>query len=192
MERRHVVQYARRVVFSLILTILALHSTGTMAHGSSPFVQRSGVHFTLEGRPFYFGGTNIHYLPWGSAYEVNNALHAAVAMHLRVIRTFASLVVGSPTDASVKTIWEIHRYGSSSNMNVHGVYYQYWNAATQSQGFNDGPNGLKRLDYVVARASQMHLKLIIALVDNWKYTGGIDQYLAWHGLKDHDAFFIDP
>jgi mannan endo-1,4-beta-mannosidase len=72
------------------------------------------------------------------------------------------------------------------------VYYQYWNAATQSQGFNDGPNGLKRLDYVVARASQMHLKLLIALVDNWEYTGGMDQYLAWHGLKDHDAFFIDP
>src|SRR5436309_4339220 len=136
MDRRLMVRSTPRVVCSVILALLALSSTGVTARGSSPFAERSGVHFTRDGRPFYFGGTNIHYLPWGSAYEVNNALRAAVAMHLPVIRTFASLVIGSPTDRSVKTIWKYPGHGSSSNMNVHGVYYQYWNTATHSQGFN--------------------------------------------------------
>jgi mannan endo-1,4-beta-mannosidase len=72
------------------------------------------------------------------------------------------------------------------------VYYQYWDSPTASEGFNDGPNGLQRLDYVVKRAGQLHLKLLISFVDNWQYTGGMDQYLAWYGLKDHNAFFTNP
>lgn len=179
------------LVCFLVLTLFAAGNTGMTAYAGSPFVGRSGIYFTLNGRPFYFGGANISYLPWATKTETDNALRAAVALHLRVIRTFASLVIGSPDGQPTPTIWSFPGRGPTTNLNVHGVYYQYWNSATDAEGFNDGPNGLQRLDYVVKRASQLHLKLLISLVDNWQYTGGMDQYLAWYGLKDHNAFFTN-
>jgi mannan endo-1,4-beta-mannosidase len=58
---------------------------------------------------------------------------------------------------------------------------------------NDGPNGLQRLDFVVAEASRRHLKLIISLLDFWGYTGGAQQISAWYGSRDKYTFFAqDP
>jgi hypothetical protein len=42
-------------------------------------------------------------------------------------------------------------------------------------------NGLKALDYVLHAASQHGIKLILSLIDNWKYYNGVDQYVDWCG-----------
>ncbi|HEV8548898.1 MAG TPA: cellulase family glycosylhydrolase, partial [Polyangiaceae bacterium] len=73
-----------------------------------------------------------------------------------------------------------------------GVYFQYWDPATKAPAFNDGESGLERLDYVLAKAAELELKLIVVLVNNWRAFGGVDQYLMWYGRKNHDEFFTAP
>src|SRR5438270_604544 len=67
---------------------------------ASPFVQRSGDHLTLAGRPYRFGGANIEWLglsdygpasPAGPRYpthaEVDQALTTAKRLGARVVRS---------------------------------------------------------------------------------------------------------
>jgi hypothetical protein len=72
-----------------------------------------------------------------------------------------------------------------------GVYFQYWNTATGAPAFNDGADGLERLDYVIAKAHDLGLTVAISLVNNWGDFGGMDQYLAWFGKTYHDEFYTD-
>lgn len=56
------------------------------------------------------------------------------------------------------------------------IYFQYWNSDSNSVAYNDGVDGLQKLDYVLAAARTRGLKLVLCLVNNWKEFGGIDQY----------------
>jgi mannan endo-1,4-beta-mannosidase len=73
-----------------------------------------------------------------------------------------------------------------------GVYFQYWDSAKNAPAYNDGANGLERLDYVLAKANDLGLKIIVVLVNNWRAFGGVDQYLTWYNRKQHDEFFTAP
>jgi len=73
-----------------------------------------------------------------------------------------------------------------------GVYFQYWDPVKKAPAYNDGPNGLERLDYVLAKAAELELKVIVVLVNNWRAFGGIDQYLMWYGRDQHHQFFSEP
>lgn len=53
------------------------------------FVQATGGQFTLGGSPFRIAGANCYYLVYESPPVVADVLDAAVAMGLRVIRTWA-------------------------------------------------------------------------------------------------------
>jgi mannan endo-1,4-beta-mannosidase len=47
---------------------------------------------------------------------------------------------------------------------------------------NDGPNGMPHLDAMIAAAAKHHVRLVVALVDNWNYNGGTVEYCAWRHL----------
>jgi mannan endo-1,4-beta-mannosidase len=70
------------------------------------------------------------------------------------------------------------------------VYFQYWNGVAPA--YNDGADGLAHLDYVVKRAGDLGIKLVIPLVNNWADFGGMDQYVRWRGGQYHDDFYRDP
>ena len=71
-----------------------------------------------------------------------------------------------------------------------GVYFQYWDGTKPA--YNDGDDGLKRLDYVVYKAGQVGLKLVIPFTNNWNDFGGMDQYVRWAGGSFHDDFYTNP
>ncbi|MGE5788717.1 MAG: glycoside hydrolase 5 family protein [Myxococcales bacterium] len=140
-------------------------------------------HFVLEGKPFCFAGTNNYYLPWHSTKMCDDVLVAARDMNLKVIRTWGNQERGSLDGAVPST---------DGDGTKDGVYYQYWDAATKRPAFNDDPKtGLGRLDYVLHRARQLGLKVILTLTNNWKDTGGMDQYVRWYGLNYHHEFYTD-
>jgi mannan endo-1,4-beta-mannosidase len=58
--------------------------------------------------------------------------------------------------------------------------------------YNTGAGGLQQLDYMLARANEAGIRLIMVLTNNWPDFGGMDQYVAWHGLQYHDQFYTDP
>ncbi len=73
------------------------------------------------------------------------------------------------------------------------VELPYWDDRAGKMEINDGPNGLQRLDFLIAEAGRRHLRLILAFVDFWAYTGGIQQMRAWYGSQDKNRFFFaDP
>jgi mannan endo-1,4-beta-mannosidase len=173
-----------------ILAALLLSAAPALASdGQRPgFVSREGTAFMLDGKPFRVAGVNNHYLSFGSRAEVTRVLDDAVAMGANVIRTFLQPVIGSP-DGSVPTIWNWKSEADASDLGTRGMYVMSWDKAANRVAFNDGPDGLARMDFVLDEARRRNLKLIIALVDFWGYTGGAQQMSAWYGSRDKYTFF---
>lgn len=142
------------------------------------FVQRIGSKLWLDRKEFRFAGTNNYYLMYSSPAMVDDVLTPAAANRFAVVRTWAWLDIGNQD-------------GSNSIAGkANGVYFQYWNGSQPA--FNDGADGLQRLDYVVAQAGRLGLKLVLPLTNNWSDFGGMDQYVRWRNGQYHDQFYTDP
>ena len=184
-------------LITLSLTLTPISGRIASAQPTENFVKRTGTQFTLDGKPFFVTGANNHYLSWGSQEEIDNVLNDAAAMHFNVIRTFSGPVIGSLDKTSIPTIWTWKNPADSSNMNTNGVYYLYWDTQTDSMAWNDGEDGLQKLDYVVSQAQKLQIKVLISILDFWEYTGGSQQMRAWYGSTDtgkdrYTFFFTDP
>jgi mannan endo-1,4-beta-mannosidase len=175
---------ARGFLALAVALALILGRTGDSqpARAAPSFVTRSGTNFVLDGKPFYFGGTNNYYLIYKSNLMVDDVLNDAAAMNLRVIRSWGAIDRGS-LDGSVPNV-----DGSGSK---DGIYFQYWDKAAGKPAYNNGADGLQKLDYVLAKAGQLGLKVTVVLTNNWKDFGGMDQYVTWYGLPYHDQFYTD-
>jgi mannan endo-1,4-beta-mannosidase len=61
-------------------------------------------------------------------------------------------------------------------------------------------NVFQGLDYIVAKANTLNLRVTLCLVNNWPQYGGIDQYVAWDAqyghsprtASTHNEFYTDP
>ena len=140
--------------------------------------------FEVDGAPFCFAGANNYYPIYKPRPVVDDLFAAARALDLRVLRVWGMLDRGS-LDGSVPN-------ADPGGGDKEGVYFQAWDPAKKEPVYNDGPNGLERLDYVLAKAAESKLKVIVVLVNNWRPFGGIDQYLMWYGRQEHHAFFTAP
>ena len=178
------------------LTGVGLLTGGEVVSGdfsSTPplhFVSTRGTMFTLDGREFRVAGVNNHYLAFGSEQEVRAVLDDAVALGANVVRTFLQPVIGSP-DGAVPTIWDFESTEEASNLGVKGNYLLSFDPATKSMVIN--ADGFRKVDFLIAEASKRNLKLVIAFLDFWAYTGGAQQMRSWYGSSDENTFFFsDP
>lgn len=159
----------------------------------SSFVKAEGTRFTLDGATFPVAGVNNHYLSYGTYGEVLRVLDDAKALGVNVVRTHNHPVIGSPEGNGRPTIWDRKSKADSSNLGVRDVYMLYWDDRRQAMGINGGPDGVGRLDFLLAEAAKRGLRLIIPFLDFWAYTGGAQQMRAWYGSEDkHTFFFADP
>ncbi len=147
-----------------------------------PKTTEASPYFVLDGKPFCFAGTNNYYLSYKSEEAVVDVLEAAVEMKLAVIRTWGFLDRGS-LDGSVRNIREPGHKD--------GIYFQYWDTKANRPAYNDGPDGLAKLDFVLHHARRLNIKVLIAITNSWRDFGGMDQYLAWYGLDKHHEFYTD-
>jgi mannan endo-1,4-beta-mannosidase len=146
--------------------------------------------FIHQGKPFCFSGSNNYYLSYKDRPMVDDVFVQAKAMGLKVMRTWAFIDRGSLDDSVPSTDrnqwWP---YGTKQ-----GVYFQYWDTETASVAYNEGAekdDGLVRLDYLLAKAAENDIKVVLVLTNNWRDAGGIDQYLKWFDLSYHHQFFSD-
>jgi mannan endo-1,4-beta-mannosidase len=180
-----------RVLVFALLSAPAVVSAAADPSTTS-FIKTSGTNFTLDGRPFFVTGVNNHYLPFGTEAEVTRVLDDAVALGANVVRTFLTPIIGSPDDDRT-TIWNWHAVGDTSDhLNVHGNYLLYWDSKKNGMGINEGPNGMQRIDWLVAAAKERHLRLIITFLDFWDFTGGIQQMSSWYGVSSNNYFVAVP
>jgi len=153
----------------LVAAVLAalVPAAHTPARASNEgFVSASGTRFYLNGKPFFFGGTNCYYLMVYAADPslrpyVDEVLQESAAMGFSVIRTWAF------NDGACQ--WNALQTSP-------GVYQEY-----VFQG----------LDYVLYRADQLGLRVLLALVNNWDDYGGMNQYVAWAAAGSHDDFYTN-
>lgn len=181
---RRLTAIAGRTVAAVVAAALAaaaLVAAPWPAAAAAGFVTASGGRFTLDGTPFRYGGTNNYYLIYGTPAMIDDVYADARAMNLTVIRAWAALDIGS-LDGSVPSV----DGGPKAE-----VYFQYWNPATGAPAYNDGANGLARLDLALAKAREAGVRLILPFVNNWREFGGIDQYVTWYRAQFHDAFYTD-
>lgn len=142
------------------------------------FVTRQGSDLKLGNKKFQFAGTNNYYLMYKSRTMVDAVLQKAAANNLNVVRTWGWLDIGNQD-------------GSNSIQGPSdGVYFQYWDGTKPA--YNDGPNGMERMDYIIAKAGELGIKLVIPFTNNWSAFGGMDQYVRWAGGRYHDDFYSDP
>src|ERR1035441_1908384 len=144
---------------------------------SQEFVQHTGTHLTVAGKPFRYSGPNIEWLgleaygphdPSGPRYpshfEVDDAFATALEMGAKVIR---SQTMGDTVGCPQCIEPELGKFND---------------AAFQSS------------DYAIATAHKHDMRLIITLIGDCATCngGGIGQYIAWSKKQNLQDFFTDP
>src|SRR6185295_12406773 len=151
------------MVFAALVLAALLGPAPRSAAENTGFVDTSGRQLTLQGRPFYLHGTSQYTLFYVSQAMVDELLQDASGLGLNVIRTWAFCE------------------GAGEN----GFCFQ------PSPGVYDEAT-FRKLDYVLFRANQLNLRVILPLVNNWNDFGGMNQYLAWCGSSaGHDDFYVN-
>jgi mannan endo-1,4-beta-mannosidase len=144
------------------------------------FVTRNGGSFDLGGQPFRYGGTNNYYLHYSSNLMVDDIFNDAVTMNLKVVRAWTFLECGGDKPNSA---------GGCSQGAAN--WMQRWSNVLNRPEINTGATGLQKLDYMLAKANSLGIKLILPFTGNWRDFGGMDQYVTWYGLQFHDQFYTD-
>lgn len=192
-RRRDVLALAAALSLSKAFSIFCREAAaGVPKPEKGIFARAVGTHFEVDKQPFYVTGVNNHYLTFASEREVLRVLDAASAMGANVIRTFLQPVIGS-LDGSKPAIWDWKSRQNASDLGVDGAYLLYWDSAKDEMAVNFGPKGFQKVDFLVAEARKRGLRLILAFLDFWSYTGGAQQMCAWYGSDDANTFFfVDP
>ena len=146
------------------------------------FIRRTGRNLFRQGKSFRVAGASNYYLMYSSQFMVDSLLTSAATSQFNVIRMWGSIPIGNADGTNCVE--------AANCLNHNGVYFQFWDGSAQA--FNDGPTGLQHLDYVIYKAGQLDLKVIIPFVNNWNAFGGMDQYVRWKNGQFHDEFYTDP
>jgi len=154
-----------------------LHANGGHPLAQAPHAKNQTKTETRLTPPFVsFNLPNLHYIEddWRFTstaryrlpddFEIHDALQTVRLLGATVLRIYAlSVRKASDTPDTVR-----HVIGPGQ--------------------FNEA--SFQALDNVLARASEMGLRIIIPFVDNWAHWGGVAEYAGFRG-KSRDAFFTD-
>lgn len=173
------------------VTLTAAGGTASARPAPDPrdqFVTRKGADLYLGGKTFTFAGSNNYYPMYKSRAMVDAVLEKAADSGFQVMRLWGSADIGDPSGDVTDTTDPGYTLRTPND----GVYMQYWDAEAGRPAYNDGENGLERMDYILAKARAEGLRVVIPFVNNWNDFGGMDQYVQWGGKQYHDDFYTDP
>lgn len=172
--------YSRLIAMLGILSgggpLATVAADGVFAH----FVTRTGDSLMDGETPIRFVSWNVPNLQsieddiklgggspwrWPDAFEVADALESVRQMGGTVVRTYVLSVAREGAD-----------FGDHVHVRAPGQFNEEAFAA---------------LDRVMAQAHKSGVRVIIPLVDNWKWMGGAEQYAAFRGMTGKQ-FWTDP
>jgi len=172
----------RELVLAIVVHLALLSGGGAWAQAPSfeTFVTRRGDQLYDGDRTLRFVSWNIPNLlviedafeflgaspwRWPNEFEITDALETVRQMGGGVARSY---------------VISVRREGSDMGEHVHVL------APGQ---FNE--RAFEALDLVLKIANEKQVRLIVPLVDNWKWMGGAEQYAAFRG-KTAEDFWKDP
>jgi Cellulose binding domain/Cellulase (glycosyl hydrolase family 5) len=168
MKRRRTLIAAGTAVIAVLAAVLAVVTSPTAqaADSRDSFVTRCGIRFCLDGKPYYFAGTNTYdmftfgfdWLP-GEQY-VDKA---------RIDAQMARLQTDGVT---VLRLWMFS--------------HEAWQGFEESKGVYTEEEFIL-FDYIMKSARDHFIRLIPVFENYWEAYGGIDARLAWEGLPNGQA-----
>ncbi|MBA8794103.1 hypothetical protein FHX74_001708 [Friedmanniella endophytica] len=171
------------LVLGLGVPTPASAAPGAPRAAASRFVTRVGTALQLDGKPFRFSGPNMYWtgldenvggidpsakptVDYPSFFRIRDGLVTAKAMGSTVVRAHT---VGISTGSPLSLEPSLGRFN---------------------------PKAFATMDYTVAEAHRLGLRLIVPLTDNYRYYhGGRFDFLTWLGLStanDGALFYTDP
>lgn len=156
------------------------------------FVKTDGTRFRVGDQPFRFAGANVSVMYLNrDRKQAFETLRQAAASGARVVRIWAN-GEGGP-DSPVKALGNDRKDWGRDN--VFRFAPDRWNE-----------DAFKHLDAVIAEAGHNGLYVQLCLINWWRDTGGVTQYLYWTGnrgaaddkapyginLNEAMAFYSDP
>jgi len=170
----------KHVLFvATLLMLVCVNRLSPGADGLQDFVRRSGDRLYDGPSEFRFVSWNIPNLHlvedefkflgespwrWPDEFEIRDALESVRQMGGTVVRPY---------------VISVRRDESDMGRHVHVV---------GPGEFNE--EAFETLDLVLKIAAEKRVRVIIPLVDNWRWWGGIEQYAAFRGKKA-DQFWVD-
>ncbi len=159
------------LVFILALIISALGLMVTQppprVQAAPGFVERCGIHFCLNGQPFYFGGANtydVFTFGDGASNATQQDIETRYMDKARIDAHFARLAADKVT---VLRLWMFS--------------HETWHGFEPTKGvYNEAEFAL--FDYIIESAKAHNVMLIPVFENYWEAYGGIDTRLAWEGL----------
>lgn len=89
-------------------------------------------------------------------------------MGLKVIRTWGKLDVGVKNDEVSSDGYTVFTDNVDGPGEKEGIYYQYFDKALGHPVVNEGEDGLQKHDYVLYKAEQGCIRLLIKFTNNWE------------------------
>ncbi len=141
------------------------------------FIFSANTKFYLGNSEFCFLGFGVYYLQWMAAdsstrYIVDDVFKIATQLGIKVIRT-----------------WGFNSNSDSTRQST--IRYRPYKLKE---------DGLRALDYVIYKAKQYEVNLVVTFENNFSDFGGVKQYIDWANqiltpktgnVYEHNDFFID-
>jgi len=158
------------------LVLVALSSTAFLScaglfsgGGGGEFVRVRGIHFSLDGRPYYFGGTNF----WYGAYLGSPGMTGARERLRRELDSMCACGIENLRVMAASEESYMKRSVRPAFQTAPGVY---------------DDSLLEGLDELLARMAERRMHAVLYLNNYWQWTGGMAQYNVWAG----DGPGVDP
>ena len=159
--------------FVLVLILSLVSSTLAMGFQPAPqaaapgFAYRCGIHFCIDGQPFYFAGANtydVFTFGDGSSSASQSDIETRYMDKARIDAHFARLQADKVT---VLRLWMFS--------------HETWHGFEIQKGvYNEAEFML--FDYIIESAKAHNVMLIPVFENYWEAYGGIDTRLGWEGL----------
>ncbi len=156
-------------VLAVAALSLAIARPQQKAQAAPPagFAYACGIHFCLDGKPYYFAGANTYDLFTygdGSSNTTTADIETRYMNKARIDAHFANLQADG---VSVLRLWMFS--------------HEAWHGFEITKGvYNEAEFML--FDYIIESAKNHNVKLIPVFENYWEAYGGIDTRLTWEGL----------
>jgi len=153
-------------------------STSTITSSYNQFIKVKGTHFFKDCRPFKIAGFNVENL----AEAGNPTISRDLAIN-----------EGSSGHNKLRTLLQ---NAAASGFNVVRTW-AHTTDPTHPLQISPGPYdeaAFQGLDQVIHQAKEAGMHVILSFTDNWKYHGGVDQFVDWSSTappRDVARFSID-
>ncbi|AWB65997.1 hypothetical protein C2869_05890 [Saccharobesus litoralis] len=150
-------------------------TVGELTTGS--FVTTNGTQFMLDGKPWYFNGTNQYYLMYKPEPMAQDFFNRAEAVGLNAVRTWMFCNDEKTHDGVCINL-------QSGNSFVLSKAPSERTAAEQA--FID--RSFELFDNYVALAAEKNIRLVLSLADEWDYFGRITDYGPYTDMTGRAQF----